>query len=221
MTVLADLEARLADHGLKLRGAFHVEPGDAAPEDAGTIVLVGNAGPSMWRVFAEAKRDEPHALDAWTKRVVGSIAADCGGYGLYPSDGPPYFPFQKWAARAEPIYSSPIGIAIHPVYGLWHAYRAAMIFSTVLDIPQRQDQPSPCESCTEKPCLSTCPVNAFSGAGYDVPACAAHLSIDAGSDCMDLGCRARRACPVGRDYHYDPAQAAFHMQAFLAPRLMK
>jgi hypothetical protein len=35
---------------------------------------------------------------------------------------------------------------------------------------------------------------------------------------MDLGCRARRACPVGRGYHYDPKQAAFHMRAFLDAR---
>ncbi len=35
---------------------------------------------------------------------------------------------------------------------------------------------------------------------------------------MDLGCRARRACPVGREYFYDPEQAAFHMRAFLDAR---
>jgi hypothetical protein len=33
---------------------------------------------------------------------------------------------------------------------------------------------------------------------------------------MSGGCLARRACPVGREYAYDPAQARFHMQAFLA-----
>jgi hypothetical protein len=35
---------------------------------------------------------------------------------------------------------------------------------------------------------------------------------------MTGGCLARRACPVGTDYAYDPRQAAFHMTAFLAAR---
>src|SRR3546814_16164033 len=33
-----------------------------------------------------------------------------------------------------------------------------------------------------------------------------------------LGCRARRACPVGRAYRYPPAQARLHMAAFIAAR---
>jgi hypothetical protein len=32
---------------------------------------------------------------------------------------------------------------------------------------------------------------------------------------MSGGCLVRRACPVGRAYLYDQAQAAFHMTAFL------
>ena len=46
------------------------------------------------------------------------------------------------------------------------------------------------------------------GAGDGVPPFAAEPA------CMDLGCRARDACPVGRDYRYAPGQANFHMQAF-------
>jgi hypothetical protein len=31
---------------------------------------------------------------------------------------------------------------------------------------------------------------------------------------MELGCRARRACPVGQGWRYAPAQAEFHMLPF-------
>jgi hypothetical protein len=31
---------------------------------------------------------------------------------------------------------------------------------------------------------------------------------------MELGCRARRACPVGQSWRYTPAQAEFHMRPF-------
>jgi len=34
---------------------------------------------------------------------------------------------------------------------------------------------------------------------------------------MNLGCKARRACPVGRKYIYHPDQALFHMEKFLNP----
>ena len=42
-----DLTVALDAHGLLPRGAFHPGPDDGAPEGAGTILLVGNAGPGM------------------------------------------------------------------------------------------------------------------------------------------------------------------------------
>ena len=77
---------------------------------------------------------------------------------------------------------------------------------------------SPCETCVARPCLSACPVGAFTGAGYDVAACAAHLGRPAGRACMEGGCLARRACPVGAERAQEPREAAFHMRAFLAAR---
>jgi hypothetical protein len=128
-------------------------------------------------------------------------------------------PFQRWAQRAEPVFPSPIGMLIHPEHGLWHAYRGALAFAgEIAGLPPRGAAHSPCDSCADKPCLTTCPVGAFGPEGYDVPACAAHLRRPAGADCMGLGCRARRACPVGRQATYLPEQAAFHMAAFLGAR---
>ena len=40
--------------------------------------------------------------------------------GAVPVRRPPYWPFQQWARRAEPVHPSPIGVLIHPRYGLWH-----------------------------------------------------------------------------------------------------
>ena len=213
-----DIADALAEHGLLPRGAFHAGREDGAPGGAGTILLVGNAGPGMWRAFAGAIPEGPDPLDGWSKSVLGEIADRFGATALFPSDGPPYLPFQRWAMKAEPVSSSPLGILIHPDYGLWHGYRGALAFREILLLPPRDERPSPCESCTDHPCLSTCPVAAFGEAGYDVPACAAHLRTSAGEDCMALGCRARRACPVGRDYIYEPSQASLHMAAFLRAR---
>ncbi len=213
-----DIAAALAGYGLVARGAFHPQAADGAPAGAGTLLLAGNAGPAMWRAFAADVPAGPDPLDAWCGAALEEIAGRFGAVALLPSDGPPYLPFQRWAMRADDVFRSPLGILIHPEYGLWHGYRGALAFADRRPLPPRTAHSHPCESCDTRPCLATCPVAAFGADGYDVPACTAHLRSDAGADCMALGCRARRACPVGRDHAYEPAQADFHMRAFLAAR---
>jgi len=216
--------------GLVVRGGFKPEYGDDVPilsngQVAKFMVLAGNAGSGMWQVFSESPeyRDQiPDALDHWSRRVLTEIANkldnDLAGDGhcevLYPFEGPPWLPFQKWAQKAEPAFPSPTGPLIHPEYGMWHAWRGALIFSVSLAPPRRLHQENPCLSCEDQPCLSTCPVNAFKPDAYDVPSCVDHLASTDGTDCNELGCRARRACPVGREFTYQPAQAAFHTRAF-------
>jgi hypothetical protein len=219
---LSDIEDALRQAGLTPRGAFYPQPDDRAPEvapgvAARTIALAGNAGPDMWRAFTAAVEPEPDSLDVWSKRVLDELATALGGRAVFPFDRP-HLPFQRWACRAEPCHASPLGILVHPDYGLWHGYRGAIAFAERIDLPPPDPRPSPCETCPDRPCLDTCPVDAFTGDGYDVPACASHLaSLDTG-DCLAYGCRARRVCPVGRSYRYEPAQAQFHMAAFLRAR---
>lgn len=213
----------LAPAGLIVRGGFHPRAEDAVPRPAATVVLIGNAGQAMWRAFTAAVGDPPppverHPLDGWIREVVSATAAILSARPLFPFDGPPHLPFLRWARQAGGVYASPIGMAIDPEYGLWHAYRAALVFAERLALPPADPRPSPCESCRDRPCLTTCPVGAFDSSGYDVAACAGLLHTPAGQDCMELGCRARRACPVGRGYRWLPAQARFHMQGFLAAR---
>lgn len=212
-----EIAAALARHGLLLRGGFHPEAQEmalAGGESVSTVLLAGNAGPEMWEHFSARRPAGADPMDGWSVEVLGAIARRFGGEAVMPSDGPPYRPFQQWAMRAEPVFPSPIGILIHPVYGLWHGYRGALLFGQVLDLPARADAANPCESCVGRPCLKTCPVGAFPGSGYDVQACRGHLRSGAGEPCLEGSCLARRACPVGQDYLYGPAQLRFHMAAF-------
>jgi len=221
---LATMERAASAAGLCLRGGFYPAADDGVPaladgQTPATVVLIGNIGPSLWPEFsgsAEAADGAPDPLNRWTLRVIESIAGEVGAVPLFPFGGPPYLPFQRWAVKAEPVAPSPLGILIHPDHGLWHAYRGALAFAERLALPPRGERPRPCDSCPDRPCLSACPVGAFSERGYEVPACIGHIGSPAGSPCMSGGCLARRACPVGPVYRYDAAQARFHMTAFLA-----
>lgn len=223
---LSELTTVLAAAGLSFRGGFRPVAADGLPpvEDGGsprTLILIGDIGGRLWPAFlqsAEAKDGAPHPLDRWTRRIVDDIARRISAKPLYPFGGPPYWPFQRWAQRAEPVFPSPLGILIHPEHGLWHAYRAALAFATPIDLPPLAVAQSPCESCAAKPCLHACPVGAFDGAGFDVDACTGHITRAAGRPCMDGGCLARNACPVAAHLRYQVPQIRFHMAAFREAR---
>ena len=213
----------VAKLGLIARGGFHPTEGDRVPpvfgsQKVATLIMIGNAGSDLWAHFGAtmSTSDRPNPLDEWVADHIGALATDLGAVALFPFGGPPFLPFVSWAQRCEPVTPSAIGILIHPVYGLWHAYRAALVFPAQLDLPPVQNTPRPCDTCADKPCRSTCPVGAFTDAGYDIASCFAHLANPQGADCCEAGCRARRACPVGADYTYPPDHAQFHMNAFFA-----
>ena len=122
------------EFGLVLRGRFMVEPDDDVPplpdaHEARILLLFGNAGSSIWPVFSgspEFKDGEPDPLDRWSARIGKKLAVEWGGMALFPFGGPPYQPFLRWAKKAENLESSALGMLLHPVYGLWHAYRFAI-----------------------------------------------------------------------------------------------
>ncbi len=223
MLALAPIVTAIERGGLVARGGFALDEIDRRDGLGGVsvVVLVGAAGARGWSAFAdspEAGDGRPDPLDRWSRRVIGALAASLGARAFYPFGGPPHWPFQRWAMRAEAAHVSPLGLLIHPDYGLWHSYRGALGFAQPIAVPALAPRPSPCEACPTRPCLSACPVGAFAPGGYDVAACAAHLRTQAGSACMDGGCLARRACPVGAEYAHEPAQARFYMRAFLRAR---
>ncbi len=217
------IRAALKPHGLFLRGTVPFSGSDAAPKladgrPAASVVLIGNIGSSIWPAFSRWRDDRPDRggsdpLDTWSKEVIRSIAASADATAWFPSD-PPWQPFQQWAMRAESLKASPLGILIHPVYGLWHGYRGALGFAEPMDETPLQAAPHPCDHCPGKPCLTTCPAGAVRPEVFDLPACRTHLCSPAGqSGCMVSGCLARAACPVGAAYRYNDAQLHFHMAA--------
>lgn len=205
--------------GLAHRGTVQLEDDEQREGlNARSLVLVGFSGDQGWDAFtasAEWHQGEVDALDRWSCRVIGGIAREVGAKALFPFEGPPWWPFQKWGLRAEAASASPIGILMHPKWGLWHSWRGALAFQLNLHAPEPAISVSPCETCEGAPCLTACPVHAFADAEYDVTRCLSFLEGIDGKRCMTAGCMARRACPVGIEYRHLGEQARFHMKAFL------
>lgn len=200
-------KAALAE-GLDVLGGLH--------EDAGTLILLGPS-PGFWPVFRaspEMADAGPDPLDRWSRRVVTDLARSLGAGALFPFDGPPWHPFLDWALASGRAWSSPVGMLVHDTAGLMVSYRGALRLERHVALPLPPADP-PCASCPDRPCVTACPVGALGRqAGYDVAACHGWLDTAGGQDCMDLGCRVRRACPASRGAQRDPAQSAFHMRAF-------
>ncbi|TIT26469.1 MAG: hypothetical protein E5W86_12310, partial [Mesorhizobium sp.] len=154
-----------------------------------------------------------NALDTWARAVIGSVAEEFGARAVSPSDRP-YLPFQQWAMRAEGLRPSPLGILMHPRYGLWHAYRGALLFEQAIAIPKPDAALHLCDACVEKPCLKSCPVDAYAADGFTHQACLAHVRGADGASCRSGGCLDRNACPYGSDSRYPADVQAFHMASF-------
>lgn len=212
----------LAAHGLILRGGFVFSLKEEAPPGpsgapARSVLLVGQAGAGPWPHFRNWQQGQPdglaNPLDTWAREVIGEVAARAGARAVSPSDRP-WLPFQQWAMRAESLKPSPLGILMHPQYGLWHAYRGALLFDHEIEIQRVQNPIHLCDLCDGKPCLNSCPAGAYSQAGFAYEGCLSHVRGQNGAVCRGEGCVARNACPYGTDFRYPADEQAFHMASF-------
>jgi len=114
-------------------GWFAPRADDRVPHDARFVILIGNAGPEMFRRFARERDPHREKLDDWCRESIGALARDLDARAIFPFDKPPY-PFLTWARRGGAGHVSPLGLIVHPQYGLWHAYRAALLFPVAFDL---------------------------------------------------------------------------------------
>lgn len=209
--------------GLAVLGSCPAHTEDALPplpggEAAQSLMLIGNAGAAMWPYFTaspEYRDGTSDPLNRWSTRILAEIAEAHGAGLLLPFDGPPWWPFQRWAMRTGTMSRSPLGVLAHGTWGLWFAFRGALLLPYT--VPEPKGCGGPCETCAGKPCLDACPADALTRYhGYEPDTCRTHVAGAGRESCCARGCLIRHACPYGREHAYSPEQAAFHMAAFIA-----
>ncbi|EFO33403.1 conserved hypothetical protein [Roseibium sp. TrichSKD4] len=224
MTPAAEIEKQVSAAGFLVVGSFLPEdkielPRLSDPSASLALVLIGSAGPAFWQAFQKSPEfsdANPDPMDRFTRRVLTQIAADLGLEVLFPFDGPPYYPFQRWAKACGGFSQSPLGVLAHETYGPWLGLRGAFVVPSARESTPEMAVDGPCVTCADKPCLSVCPVGAISlDCGYDYLACRSYLKDNPSAECWQ-GCLARHACPFGKDHAHLPEQARFHMTSFVS-----
>lgn len=216
--------ATLRSRGLGLHAVLRTtDTASVAPKLASraaewpSLVLVGSAGPTLWQSMSAARALEgEHPVNEYCEDALfdfcDDLEPDVRTRLLWPgpgADGP--VPVTRLGELAGWSHRSPMGLGIHPRCGLWFAYRGLILLDVVLDAQREPASTSPCEACSDRPCLAACPPSAVGGPqGLDLAACLGERSR-AGVDC-NRRCLARAACPVGSEHRYPPEQSAHHQR---------
>ena len=237
LSLLDSITRAAAPYGLNLIAAVPVDRYEAlAPPsmracalapDARSIVVIGNGGGAFWQAFksyADAHpgwRDRPHPLDDFTRALIEQeIVPIARGRGVacvpaFPFIGEGTLSFIALGKLAGLGGPSLLGVLIHPVYGPWIAFRAALLIDAVLDAPGEAAGFDPCPDCTARSCLAACPASAVSApAGWDIPRCLTHR-IEVEADCATR-CHARVACVIAPEHRYPGDELAYHHGRALA-----
>jgi|GEM_PF-79743 len=222
----------LAEHGLNLFAVFdcatlpqpiyNAFATDGIPlEPYSRLVLFGNGGGHLWEALKSSTMgrgiDSADPVDDFSQKLTEHFICHylpaAQTHIFYP--GPSSVSLMQLGALANWSHPSPLGLGIHPHYGLWFAYRAAFLTTAVLPLQRKELSARPCDSCVEKPCVTACPAGATSDSQpFDVQICYDHR-LQSGSDCASQ-CLARAACPVGAEYVYSNQQTAHHYELSLS-----
>ena len=199
-----DLAAALEPHGLILRGGFSFGAGGASLRPGHRA---NRRDPCCWsgrRVQRPGRisstggsRSRPTSPIRSTAGRARSSAASRRRLERAPFRRPTGPICRSSNGRCAPkgCSPSPLGILMHPRYGLWHAYRGALLFDAEIAVEAPRAVIHLCDTCDGKPCLKACPVEAYTADGFAHAACLGHVRGPRGAPCRDGGCLDRNACP--------------------------
>ncbi|MGB1251798.1 MAG: hypothetical protein ACPG8W_14360 [Candidatus Promineifilaceae bacterium] len=179
----------------------------------GRLMLIGNGGgEKLWPALQQYGMKTPDPIDNFSINMARQFIHDqldgADHHILYPLTDS-LVSLQQLGSLAGWHHPSPLGLGIHSHYGVWFAYRVALLIDADMPLRVEQPTPSPCDSCLDKPCMTSCPINAVRGIDqFQVGRCGKHRVAE-NSSCADR-CLSRLACPVGTTHRYPLAQIQYH-----------
>lgn len=214
MDTFQNLDSTLLDNaGLNRQAVFNL---DTLPEDildtiraAGLdiesysqLILIGHAGRKLWESVTASGIESADPIDDFTVCTVGQWFAACQPQNtyrlIYPSNHP--IGLQRLGQLAGWHHPSPFMVGIDQEWGSWFAYRAVAIADTRFEPSTPLQGTSPCDTCTHKICIASCPGAALEGGRFSLDKCVSHRRKE-GSGCKAT-CLARVSCPVGSQHKY-------------------
>jgi len=172
------------------------------------LILIGNAGPQLWPAVKAAGLERPDPIDDFSIRTVTAWFNTHFGARhrklIYPGNTP--VGLQTLGRLAGWHHASPFKVGINQNWGTWFAYRVVLLADTALPLAQPGHAPSPCDNCSDRPCIAACPAQAMTHGEFDLNLCIDYRR-QPGSRCAAT-CVARLSCPVGSAHRYPSEQIA-------------
>lgn len=190
-----------------LRAALH-SPANAPFRQ---LILVAHGGRALWSAIEREGTIGDDPVDDFTVRTL-SAHLDRELPGVRRQIAYPAADFgaslQALGALAGWHHPSPFLVGVNARFGSWFAYRAVVLADSELEVTVAAPDASPCDACTERPCVTSCPAGAIDAAGFDLGACIRYRRRP-DSRCRST-CIARTRCPVGAEHRYGDAQLQHH-----------
>lgn len=219
MNILND--QTLEEAGLVLQGVLPTARVDLPVEANGfsQLLVFAHGGRRFWE-YARSLVSEPDPEDDLLDHCAMTLAQDFMSridehdYRiLYPVDhmGIDLIGIGRELGWHHP---SPMGIGIMPKWGTWFAYRVVIAANTQFE-PTSHQVESPCETCSDRPCINACPAGAVSSASsFNLESCATYR-MESGAACASQ-CLSRQRCPVASEHQYGETQIRYHYDRSLA-----
>jgi len=206
----------LAKKGFNLAGVTAGEPYQEYLTNCQSAIVFANGGTQFWECFVEDIRANPehftehqHPVDDFVLRCIESVDSvpnHTRRWITCSEDSDVFLDFRVLAERVGLGHQSPVGLLIHPEYGLWVSMRMVLLTTEHLSHTVLSTV-SPCTGCETKPCINACPAGAVSISGWSVQKCA---SFHRESTVCEGVCYSRMRCPVGSQYRHSKLQHLYH-----------
>lgn len=212
----------LAENGLNLFASLRcdelpetlqtqLQRGGVPVDEYTHLLLTGHGGRLFWQKLQEVGMKTADPVDTFSTQLTTQFINDYLGnprhLQLYPFGDylVPLTQLGEWVGWSHP---SPLGQGISEQFGVWFAYRTAVLVNGNFPTTPRIQTESPCQSCAAKPCITTCPAGAVQVEEFQIPPCV-NFRLSDHSPCADR-CLARMACPVAPEHRYTLPQIQYH-----------